>query len=234
VSRNLLHQSPLVIRSFVRVARERGVVRTAHLALSELLFDTLNGTDTSLEFEERASPHRPSHPSHAGCNPVIFRELVARVPVQRETSGFLDLGAGKGRALLLAERCGFRRVIGVERSHAQCAVAERNISAYRRRDATALIEVYRGDAATFEIPDDVNVIFLYNPFGPETILRVIQRIAESIARSSRSLYVVYQHPRFAEQFVAAGFTSLHRQGSDGVVLLAERTTPPRHDIPTRE
>lgn len=219
MTRRFAGHRTLILRSFVNVARQRGVVRTARLALSELLFDLVHGTDTSLEYAESRPQEGRLYPSHAGCNPVIFRELIANVPIRKETGGFLDLGSGKGRALLLAESCGFRSIIGVEAVPRLCAIAEQNIANSSRRSRKADFTVSCGDAAGFTIPVDVTVIFLYNPFGPDIVDRVIDRVLESVARSPREIFVVYQNARFLDHFVARGFTLHYRQGVDGAVLV---------------
>jgi hypothetical protein len=90
VYRESVRQLCLVSRSFPKVSRTRGFLRTAHLALRELLFDLLNGTETSIDLISDAAPYKPRHPAHAGSNPVLFAELICRVSLEKKTSMFLD------------------------------------------------------------------------------------------------------------------------------------------------
>ncbi len=46
--------------------------------------------------------------------PVLFREMVGGLPIDCSEFTFIDVGSGKGRALLLAADYPFRRIIGVE------------------------------------------------------------------------------------------------------------------------
>ncbi|MFD5552720.1 class I SAM-dependent methyltransferase [Streptomyces sp. NPDC127068] len=200
-------QVRLVTRSLPGVCRSRGVARGLHLGLSELAFDLRNGTDTGVD-----------PPRHEGTNPLVFAELLARLGPEATRGGFLDFGAGKGRALLLAARHGFPVVVGVERSAELCAIAERNVARWLRRRPGPFVEVHHADVRDFPVPDDITVGYLFNPFGPDTVRVAIDRILASLWRAPRPFHVVYAHPRCADLFVGAGFTPVHRQGTDGTVL----------------
>jgi hypothetical protein len=122
----------------------------------------------------------------------------------------------------MAVQHGFKKAIGVEVFPVLCVIARKNIATYRKRHPGSCIDVHCANAATFEVPVEVNIVFLYNPFGSEVILAVIDRIAESIALSFREFYVAYLHPRFEDLFVSAGFSVVYRQGADGLVLIRRR------------
>jgi SAM-dependent methyltransferase len=204
------------------VRRKRGLTRTLHLGLSDLLFDVWNATETSIEVSSDTADLCKRYGRHEACNPLIFVELLQRIRPDVQTSTFLDVGAGKGRALLLAARHGFSKVIGVELSPDLCAVAERNITKYLRRHPGSRIEVHCADAAGFDIPIEVNVAFFFNPFGRDVMRSVLDHIGESIGRYPRDFYIVYLNPRHEDLFVAAGFLPLYRQGTDGLILRRHR------------
>jgi SAM-dependent methyltransferase len=216
--RRSLWQLRLISESFSEVRRKYGFIRAARLAIGELGFDLLNGTDTCIDLGSESMHGAGGHPAHAGSNPVLFAEAVACLGIDERDSVFLDFGSGKGRALLLASHHGFRKAIGVEISAALCAIARRNIRVYRKRKPGVTFEVHCADAAGFEVPADVNIGFLYNPFGPETVSAVIDRIAESLARSARDFYVIYLHPTHRGLFLKAGFRIVGEQRAEALVL----------------
>jgi SAM-dependent methyltransferase len=214
--RRCVGQLRAIAPSFPRSCQQRGLWRTARLAGAELLFDIVHGTDTTLEVS--GSFPDASHPAHAGSNPVLFKELVRKLPTESSRTVFLDLGAGKGRGLILAIQAGFHAVIGVEVSAEFCAITQRNLAQYCRRDPRLQWSVACADAAEVAIPDNVNVVYMYNPFEAEVTQRVISRIVESIARQPRPVFVVYVHPRHADLFVRAGFVAVYRATPDGMIL----------------
>lgn len=201
MSRWQVRQVFLVARSFPAVCRKHGVARSMRLGLHELLFDIRYGTDTSID------------PAHEPTNPLIFAEIMRHAPFAAHGRVFLDYGAGKGRALVLAARHGFAKGVGVELSPELCAVARTNIARY-----PGALEVTCADAAAFEVPTDVTVAFLFNPFGAATMTAVVDRIDESLLRKPRDFHVVYLYPRLAALFLGAGFFPVYRHGDYGLIL----------------
>src|SRR5712692_5078358 len=218
MSQSLVSRAGAVARMFRRVCRKRGFVRAMWLGVHELFFDLWNGTRTSLDIPNGSVASPKNYEGHEGSNPLLFEELLRTVSLERGRSVFLDYGAGKGRALLLAAQHGFKKAIGVELSAALCATALRNSSTYRKRHPWSSIEVHCADAATFEVPDEVNVAYFFNPFGPEVMLAAIDRIIESLRRSPREFHVIYLNPRYGELFIRKGFIPVYRQGTEGLIL----------------
>jgi SAM-dependent methyltransferase len=105
----------------------------------------------------------------------------------------LDLGCGAGRVILVAAQYPFSRVIGVEIDEKICALAERNARSLRRFAVRP--EVVRADAATYMVPDDVSIVFLYDPFGGEVLRSVLRRILDSYDRAPRRMRLAYANPR---------------------------------------
>ena len=79
---------------------------------------------------------------------------------------FVDIGAGRGRALFLAAEYGFSWVLGVELDAEHHRLAAANLARYRGARGAA-IQLVHGDAAAVELPAAPLVVFVYNPFGRE-------------------------------------------------------------------
>jgi len=126
-------------------------------------------------------------------DPPTFRQCL--VPLHEDWSQFtfVDLGCGKGRALLLARELGFGRIIGVEFAPALAKMARRN---------APFAEVVVGDAAEYLFPTCPLVVFLYNPFDEVVLQRVVVHLPEC--------YVAYLNPRHDEVFETAQFRLVHR------------------------
>lgn len=98
---------------------------------------------------------------------------------------FVDLGCGKGRALIAASQHGFARVIGVEFAKSLVDIAIKN-----SRIARVGVEVRNEDAALFEFPEGDLVVFMFNPFR-ETVMR---QVMCNLARHQGKLYLLYYRP----------------------------------------
>jgi SAM-dependent methyltransferase len=148
--------------------------------------------------------------------PEQFREMMAALTDyldgDKTFSGFtfIDIGSGKGRALLLASQCGFRRIIGVELLPELDQAARENIRQFEQHGGTSSIELICADATTFCLPVEPMVIFLFNPL-PEAALRAfLEKTERSLLEFPRPMFVIYANPIFAQTF--SDFRSLQMLG----------------------
>ena len=130
--------------------------------------------------------------------PIIdadFYSVIAALPIAPADFSFVDLGSGKGRALLLAAKAGFKHIVGVEYSPELHQAAQRNMTAALGRWPNVdRIELVCGDAAESPLPAGPLVCYLYNPFGAGVMSRVITRLVAAMSQPQQELWVVYGNP----------------------------------------
>jgi predicted RNA methylase len=135
-----------------------------------------------------------------------FMRIVEDLPIDHRDWVFVDIGAGKGKVMLLACLLPFKQVIGVEFAPDLARTAEENIIAYknprRRCSDTAVI---CQDATEYSFPIDKSVIFFNNPFSGPVLKRVIESIERSIRMHPRDVYIIYWNPFYADLFDQAHF-----------------------------
>lgn len=132
---------------------------------------------------------------YQATDPAIFREILAQLPIDFSRFTFLDLGSGKGRALLLASDCPFRRILGVELLPELHAIALRNIAKYRSdRQRCFSIESVCMDARLFDFPLEPLVVYLFNPLPEEALRSVLARLSASLATHPRDAFLLYANP----------------------------------------
>jgi SAM-dependent methyltransferase len=139
----------------------RGVsVRLERIAVGRLERHYL-GVDTGGDIrpQELGYPHG----LYRGSSWLVLAEIFRRLEVG-EQDVFVDVGSGMGRAVLMAARRPFKRVIGVERSERLNEVARGVVDRNRRRLSCQDVELVTVDALDWEIPDDLTVVYLYCPF----------------------------------------------------------------------
>jgi SAM-dependent methyltransferase len=177
---------------------------------------------------------------YGAAQPSIIRTALAAVP-GIEACDFLDIGCGKGRALLVAAELGFAGVTGVELSQALARVARRNAAIMARADPAATpIRVVTGDALAQALPAGPLVVFLYNPFPPPVVAQLLLRIEAALRGRQAALYVVYYNPIAADLFDASPLLmrryaaqldydpsemGFGPDGSDAVVIWQNRDNP---------
>lgn len=184
-------------------------------------FDLENGVRTSGLIAGRylGSGHRHDRHNTAyyGVAPSVFHSLVKRWQRTRpaaalEEFAFLDVGAGMGRAMLLAAEMPFREVVGVELNPALVRLARLNLSIWRKAGrARAPMRVACEDAVEFPLPSGPCLAFLFNPFGAPVMKRLLAGWSNALKSDPRPLdliYVNYEQESVLEQ--QAGFTRLFR------------------------
>jgi hypothetical protein len=161
-------------------------------------FDSANGIDTSGYVAAEDLPQSPLGQTksvcYAGSQPSVLRAALKSLPPMNDYT-FIDLGAGKGRPIIVASEFPFREVIGVELFTELAQVGQKNLEIVRQRHSgRAPMRIENGDAATFQFPDGNFVLFLYNPFGADVTRFVLQNAEEALRSKARKVFVVYYNP----------------------------------------
>jgi SAM-dependent methyltransferase len=163
-------------------------------------FDERFGVDTSGLLYELASGHQhdPYNNGYFGVAPSVFHSAMQavrdRLQLDYQRFRFVDVGSGKGRALLLACDYPFREILGVELSPELDRVARANIARYPGARHRPRVTSMQGDAAEFPWPPGPLIVYMWNAFTGPVMERVFQNLEASLAQLPRELYLVYIHP----------------------------------------
>jgi Methyltransferase domain len=144
-----------------------------------------------------------------GYVPIRWRSLRGLFRNCQVTSSdvLLDYGSGKGRTVTwAAANYRFRRIIGVELDARLHASAQANVAHWKGRRLCENIDLICADATEYDVPDDVTIVYLFNPFLGSIFEKVLGKIQESLDRNPRELVILYGHPRMHDSLVNAGFT----------------------------
>jgi SAM-dependent methyltransferase len=195
-------------------------------------FDEMHGVDTSGLLPARhlltGHPNDEHVTAYYAVAPSILRALIDRwretiPPYPISSYTFIDVGAGKGRGLLVASEYQFRRVVGIELNPQLAGIARGNADHWastRAADPTSApvttIEVMEQDALEFQLPFTPTLIFMFHPFEAPMLEQFVEGIdrqlaAHSEARQSPALDFIYvnaecavvldSHPAFQQLFL---------------------------------
>lgn len=162
--------------------REYGTDTSSYVGLSGLnIAATVSSTRTGTEY-------RPIFRKR-------FAEIMREIPLRYEDYLFIDIGSGKGKALLLASDFPFQEIVGVEFAHELHEIAVRNINTYRSpQQRCKRISSICMDAGTFEFPPVPTLLFMYHPFGPPVLGSLLQNLRRSRSQASCPLVLAYAGP----------------------------------------
>jgi hypothetical protein len=135
--------------------------------------------------------------AYYGVAPSVFQAMLkhwqrSKPIASIEEFTFIDIGAGMGRAVLLASQLPFRAVHGVELHPTLTRIARRNVALWKQQGrAHSPICIHQGDACTFRFPAGPCIAFLFNPFGAPVMRQLLSHIAASFAGRPGELDLLY-------------------------------------------
>jgi hypothetical protein len=134
------------------------------------------------------SPYQPTDPG-------LFHQMLAKLNIDFREFMFIDIGSGKGRALLMAADYPFRRILGIELFPALHRVAEENIRRYTGDSQRCRkIESRCADARDFEFPPEPTVLYLFNPLSESGLRAMLGNVEISLRVHPRQVYLLYHNP----------------------------------------
>ena len=193
------------IQYTIESLKKRGLKRTSLIALSYLIdryFDVKYKTDTCswVGLDELAVDHRKKKHafSYQQTHAVPLRKLLRKLKIP-PGKVLVDLGCGKGRVPLVASEFGFKETRGIELCPNLCDVAIKNFAIYREKTQTNTnFVIVNKDVIDYEIKDDEEIFFLFNPFDNHVLEKFLQNVKDSLHRRNRGIWIIYRNARYRE------------------------------------
>ena len=124
--------------------------------------------------------------------PIIpFFKLMKKLSLPAH-SVFVDYGAGKGRAMLMASECGFSKIKGLEFSSSLYELAKKNIQDYIKTTGKNNFEILHIDVSTYKVQKEDNFFYFFNPFNEFILNKCLDNIHLSLEENPRKALLVYQ------------------------------------------
>ena len=194
---------------------ERGLLGTLHALLASVRirvltlrppthpFDLRHNVDTSGYIKgKNLHPehlHASSSTAYWGTAPSTLKAILENW--QQTLSGsprdytFIDIGCGKGRAIMVASDTPFQKIIGVELNPQLAAIAQKNLATWQTTPhACENVTVLNTDALTFPIPNSPLLFYLYHPFDPPVMQHFVDRLAALTQSHPAPIDLIYVHP----------------------------------------
>jgi SAM-dependent methyltransferase len=166
---------------------------------------SVNTTRSNVRFQTQIITGVTGRPYFA-TEPWLFEQIMQALPIDFSSFTFVDLGAGKGRALLMASDFPFQRIVGVEFMPDLCRAAQKNIANYSsERQKCGQIEAIGMDARDFQFPAGPLVVYLFNPFSEPTFATVLENLLRSVKQAPRPIYIAYRFTEFEGLLTASGW-----------------------------
>ena len=120
----------------------------------------------------------------------------------------VDFGCGLGRVVFAAAHLGAKRSIGVEFDEELFHAAESNRLTSKFPDKVSFFHL---DASVYQIPNDANVFFFFNPFGSAIMSDVMKNIETSLKIAPRKVCIIYYNPMFTDDLKSSEVFKLQEE-----------------------
>jgi 16S rRNA G527 N7-methylase RsmG len=107
------------------------------------------------------------------------------------SDSIIDIGSGKGWALVLFNLFPFKKITGIEMSEDDINICKNNLEILNIND----IDIIHQDANEYNIYNDYNYFYFYNPFGCEIFENIIKKI------TSKNVTIIYNNIHECERTV---------------------------------
>ena len=145
----------------------------------------LNAIEETLDNKKHSTFYIPT--------PIIpFFRLMKKLNMSSDFV-FVDYGAGKGRAMLMASEFGaFSKIKGLEFSLSLYNSAQKNIQDYVEKTGKDHFELLHTDVSAYEVQKEDNCFYFFNPFNEFILNKCISNIHLSLKENPRKALLIYQ------------------------------------------
>ena len=125
--------------------------------------------------------------------PIIpFFKLIKKLQLPGN-SVFVDYGAGKGRAMILAaESHNFKKIKGLEFSASLYESAKKNIQTYVQKTGVNIFELHHIDVIKYQVQPEDNIFYFFNPFNEHILKQCLGKMQSSLNKNPRQAFLIYQ------------------------------------------
>lgn len=185
------------LKYFFYLATNWNILIAWHILRNEIRGEKQYGLNTTGADDLKSLEMKGIDISHATIYMPVSYDVLELFfdEVKLETfNHFLDIGCGKGRAMCVAASYAVNKISGVELSKDLFDIAKENIAFSQLLFPYTEFKINNNDAFYFDIDDDVDCIFMFNPFDDTIMSGVMENIETSLENNPRVMTIIYINP----------------------------------------
>lgn len=201
------------IRYFFLSIHNRGLLFTLKLLFFEPYYERKLNIQTlaieNLEGMNVLDDDFENNHHYQGASYYVLHQVFTEMNKFPHQYSFIDYGCGKGRAMIVAAKEGFKNVSGIDLAEELCIIATKNIEIVAKRFPATTFSVFHANATSYQSIDLFDVFYFFNPFGRQVMSAVVEQIKLSQERKPRVVYAIYINPQFFDCFIHEGFAMVY-------------------------
>ena len=199
-------------RYFFYLASNWNIRIATHIISNEIKGERKYGIRTTGADELDSLEEKGIDTEHATIYMPVSYDVIEDIFRQVSPGGFthfIDIGCGKGRAMCVAAQQGARKLTGIDFSKEFCDESKLNLLKTQQRFPAFEFKILNNDAFYFDIPQDADCIFMFNPFDEVIMSGVIENIEISLEEKPRPITIIYANPLQKHLFLEAGYKEVY-------------------------
>jgi SAM-dependent methyltransferase len=192
-----------VIDTLKHSIKARGLKETLLIIINDLLFSLKHSVKFNesipLNYLNIASSNRINGVLYQSSSYYYVKLAFQNLPIDFKHSSIIDFGSGKGNVLLMLNRLGFKKILGIEFAEDLILASKKNIKNIQKKHSDSEIGVICTDAVQYDIPSTYDVFFFYNPFNRSVFEKVLINIERSLELKKRTIYIIYINAVISEE-----------------------------------
>lgn len=145
---------------------------------------------------------------YQGAGYFLLEKIFNALKKLKAKGGFVDVGCGKGRVLVVAAHAGFTNITGIDFAKELCDEAIINCRQITAGFPSVTWRVNYINAVDYRFNKNAQVIFFFNPFQHEVMEQVIKNLLIALATYRHTMWVVYMNPQHKALFTRYGFKEI--------------------------
>ena len=158
-------------------------------------FDQQFGTRTygRMDVPVNEDPRNPTLWGYSAINHDFFREIMQSIPEPLDSYTFVDVGSGKGAAVLMASEFPYKHLVGVELNAELVHDARDNVEKFNTRTGKHIAPEWSvGDFFQWKPPQQPCVFFFNNPFPATLTLLALERLEKMLSEHQYPTILVFR------------------------------------------
>jgi 16S rRNA G966 N2-methylase RsmD len=145
------------------------------------------------------SANNDAHENQASSFYILKKGLAA-LPLATSEISLLDIGCGSGRVMNYCMLRKVKAVAGIDLDDDALQIAAANCKLLFNKGFQSTYAVEKADATVYSIPASVNTVYMFNPFGRQTMQATVVNITGHSKKTNAPVYVIYCMPAFKDIF----------------------------------
>ncbi len=182
---------------FFYIATNWNISIAWHIIRNEIIGEKKYGIKTTGADDLKHLENKGIDISHATIYMPVSYDLLELFFTEIKLSTFhhfVDIGCGKARAMCVAAAYGIKKISGIELSKELYDASKENITVTKEKFPATEFQIHNNDAFYFDIDDEVDCIFMFNPFDETIMNGVMENIETSLDNNPRDMTIVYINP----------------------------------------